>query len=91
LSVPQGRINLSWEVEKGSAQDGALTIRWKEIGGPAPPQTARAFVATLIETQLRQEIGAAGQISRAEDGLQAELKLPLSGGLVIPQNGGSDS
>ena len=65
-------------------------IRWRETGGPA----ARApdgsdFGRDLIETGLRERIGAAGSIRFGADGIRAEIAVPLASGLVLPPPSGS--
>ena len=52
LSAPAGRVILSWRVDEPT---NVLTIRWREIGGPAartPVQTG--FGTRLIDMGLRQ-------------------------------------
>lgn len=84
LSVPQGRVHLDWAIEPADGADRRLVIRWRESGGPA----ARApegpdYGSELIETGLRAQIGADGAIRFGEDGIRAEIVLPLAGGQIV--------
>src|SRR5204862_102389 len=37
LSVPPGRVRLSWSIEEPDTPQARLVIRWREAGGPAAP------------------------------------------------------
>ena len=53
LSRPEGRVELRWQ-----AQDGRLSLSWRESGGPpvAPP-SRRGFGSRLIENALCRDLG----------------------------------
>jgi two-component sensor histidine kinase len=89
LSVPQGRVHLSWEIE-GEEGDQRLVIRWREAGGPkvSPPRSKR-YGCALIENELTEQIGATGSIAFEEDGVRSELSLPLAGGGRPPEPHGA--
>jgi PAS domain S-box-containing protein len=71
LSVPNGRIDLSWLHEA----DGRLILRWSEIGGPAVQvPTHRGFGTRVIERMIGQLKGKAHFDWRA-DGLVCEIML----------------
>ncbi len=65
-------------------------IRWRETGGPAAhvPEGAD-YGRDLIETGLRDQIGATGSISFGRGGVRAEIALPLAGGQVSRQTAGA--
>jgi two-component sensor histidine kinase len=89
LSVPQGQVRLNWTIEPADGAEQRLVIRWRETGGPAAqapdgPDYARA----LIETELHAQIGTDGTISFGEDGVSAEIALPLAGGQIVLPGGG---
>lgn len=75
LSVPAGRLALTWSVETNGARN--LHLVWTESGGPtvSVPST-RGFGTTLIEQTLRGQGGGAS-LQYAEHGLTCELRLPL--------------
>jgi two-component sensor histidine kinase len=91
LSVPQGRVHLSWAIEGEDGADRRLVIRWRESDGPklSQPENTR-YGRTLIENGLAEQIGASGSIAFAEDGLRSELSLPLGSGLVLPSDADAD-
>jgi two-component system CheB/CheR fusion protein len=89
LSVPQGRVQVAWEIERRGEADARLSVRWRESDGPAPAALG-AYGRDLIETQLRDQIGAAGRLRIANGGLDAEIVLALSSGFVsLPGTAGS--
>ena len=92
LSVPPGRVRLSWSIEEPDTPQARLVIRWREAGGPAaPPAEPMSHGRELIEIGLKEQIGATASIDFADDGLAASLELPLSTGLVLlPGSGGKD-
>ena len=75
LSVPRGRLAVTWEVRRNGGQN--LLLRWAESNGPmvrAP--TTRGFGSTLIEQTLRAHGGEASLHYRP-DGVTCDIKLPL--------------
>ena len=84
LSVPQGRVQLTWAIEEADGRAGRLVIRWRESGGPAvkPPST-KGYGRELIETGLKEQIGAIGSMGFEESGVAASLALPLATGFVL--------
>jgi len=84
LSVPQGRVQLTWAIEEADGRAGRLVIRWRESGGPAvkPPST-KGYGRALIETGLKEQIGAIGSMGFEEGGVAASLALPLATGFVL--------
>ena len=86
LSVPQGRIRVSWSIDRANTPEARLVIRWHESGGPAvKPPEGRGYGSALIETALNEQIGASGSIAFADGGVEASISLPLSTCLVVPQ------
>ncbi|MGD9616847.1 MAG: CheR family methyltransferase [Alphaproteobacteria bacterium] len=85
LSVPQGRVYLAWRFEPIDGAERRLVIRWRESGGPpARPPDGPDYGRDLIETGLRERIGATGSVSFGQDGIQAEIVLPSADNLVLP-------
>ncbi len=75
LSVPNGRLSVTWELRRNGGQD--LLLQWRESNGPkvrAPH--ARGFGSTLIEQTLRAHGGTAS-VHYGPDGVTCEIKLPL--------------
>jgi PAS domain S-box-containing protein len=75
LSVPTGRLSVSWEIE--TAGNRSLNLQWRESGGPmVQAPTERGFGSTLIEQSL-QAHGGVASIRYGADGVTCEIKLPL--------------
>ena len=76
LSVESGRLDVSWSVDHGKA---ALDFRWVERGGP-PVKTpeSRGFGSRLIEHGVVKDLGGRSQIQFDPEGLQFQMRTPLS-------------
>jgi PAS domain S-box-containing protein len=80
LSVPTGRLEVTWEVRSNGGR--RLFLTWGESSGPkvrAPD--ARGFGLTLIEQTVRVHGGEAS-MHFAEDGLKCRIDWPLA---EVPQ------
>jgi len=85
LSVPQGRVRLSWSIEAPDMPRARLVIHWQETDGPAvKPPPSGGYGRELIESGLKEQIGATGAIAFADGGVAVSLELPFSTGLVLP-------
>jgi PAS domain S-box-containing protein len=77
LSAPEGRVWLTWQVDRGSDR---LKIVWRERGGPrvAGPPTRRGFGSRVIEATVGNQLG--GSVERAwdNDGLLCIMTLPIA-------------
>jgi PAS domain S-box-containing protein len=72
LSVPAGRIDISWTVE-GTGRDRRLRLDWRESGGPTvTPPREKGFGSTLIENS-----GKVTQRFEA-DGLRCSVEMIFS-------------
>lgn len=76
LSVPDGRVTISWSVEKGVEED-MLRVNWAEAGGPPVLQpSGKGFGSRLISMGL---IGTGGvELCYKHSGLIASMEAPLS-------------
>jgi PAS domain S-box-containing protein len=84
LSVPEGRVEVAWEVEGGGAW---VRVAWQETGGPAVrPPTRRGFGTRMLKALGRQ---AGGELVLAFEptGLVCRMRLPLRGSGRMPQPG----
>lgn len=73
LSVPQGRVNVSWQVTDG----GVLELDWRERGGPAvqrPQQTG--FGTHVIRQGLQHQLRGHATLDFEPSGLHARLWTP---------------
>jgi two-component sensor histidine kinase len=75
LSVPSGRINISWTVDRDVL---SLHLQWAETGGPAVrTPTRRGFGSRLIERGLACELGADVHLTFNPDGVRCTMRIPL--------------
>lgn len=80
LSVPGGRVHLSWRTEHED-QGPLLRLRWQERGGP--PVTApqeRGFGTQLIRRAFAFELGGTADLVFEPQGLRLEATFPLAKG-----------
>lgn len=78
LSVPEGKVDIVWALEKDGSDD-VLVWRWTESGGPpVSPPTRRGFGSFLISRVLATDFGGTVNIEYAPDGVRAELRAPFS-------------
>ena len=79
LSVPGGRVRLSWGEAEADA-DGARwhEVLWNEAGGPPIPEppSRRGFGTRLLERGLAAQIGGAVALDFAPSGLRCRIRLP---------------
>jgi PAS domain S-box-containing protein len=73
LSVPEGRVELDWTVERP-----VVALEWREVGGPpAAPEAASSFGAFLLGRMLAVDLGAPAEIVRGPDGLACRMRAPV--------------
>jgi PAS domain S-box-containing protein len=74
LSVPGGRVDVSWEVEQGK-----LTLRWTETGGPSvQPPSRRGFGTKVIASSIEGQLQGRAVFDWAPAGLYCRLTIPSS-------------
>lgn len=77
LSVPQGRLELSWAAEPGP-QGPWLTLAWVESGGPSvSPPARQGFGQSLIAHSIRHSLGGETALDFCPEGLRCTIRLPL--------------
>jgi PAS domain S-box-containing protein len=77
LSVPQGQVDISWQVE-GPPLERCLRLEWREAGGPpvkAPEK--RGFGSRLIERGLAAELGGPVNLDFQSDGVRCGISASL--------------
>lgn len=76
LSVPGGRVNLSWELTK--APDGStFELHWIETGGPAAEKPAETgFGSVITGRAIQMETGGEIEASFDPDGYKWHLWMP---------------
>ncbi|SMY10006.1 Blue-light-activated histidine kinase [Flavimaricola marinus] len=76
LSVPEGRVNLSWELNQGDGGS-SLEIHWIETGGPTPDEpTEKGFGSFITGRALEMETGGKVETAYTPDGYVWHLKMP---------------
>ncbi|WP_407522993.1 sensor histidine kinase [Methylobacterium oryzisoli] len=85
LSVPEGRIAVSWQVS--AAESGRrLCLDWTERGGPLTREpTRRGFGSTLLQRVLTMQCGADIRFDFAPAGLHFRMEAPLVESRTVPQ------
>ncbi len=84
LSVPEGRITVTWDV----AQDEAgrrLRLDWTERGGPRTAEpTRKGFGSTLLQRVLTMQCGADIKFDFKPTGLHFRMEAPLVEHRTVP-------
>ena len=86
LSVPQGSVNVSWEV-RSEAKGRRLLLSWTERNGP--PITAfptRGFGSRFIVDAISYELEGIARLSFHPEGVRCSIEFPV---LETPQPGGA--
>jgi len=83
LSVPAGRVEVTWRIERRTPMPPALRIEWRERGGPpVVPPKQRGFGTRFVEGSVASELQGKAHIEYAADGLVCTMEIPID--LVIP-------
>ena len=76
LSVPDGRIDVGWQVE-----DGQLRLRWAESGVPStgsPESESTGYGTQVIEQTTRYTLHGRLERELTDGGLQVEIVVPVT-------------
>ncbi len=83
LSVPDGCVEVRWQIDRATRTMPELEVRWREHGGPSvQPPASRGFGTRLIERGLSREFDAAVQLDFAAEGVECMIRLPFAPRLV---------
>ncbi len=75
LLANAGRVLVGWHENKAA---GRLVIRWRETGGPAPPeQRVPGFGLTMIAAIVERQLRGRTVLDWRPDGLSGEFFVPL--------------
>jgi two-component sensor histidine kinase len=90
LSVPGGRVAVSWRFEGGAP--GVLRLRWAETGGPpvAGPPVRRGFGSRVLDATVRGQLGGTVSLTWDAAGLVSDMTVPLGRDPVSAGEGGLD-
>lgn len=77
LSVPGGRISLSWRIEQGP---GLLMLTWRERDGPPIEEAPmrRGFGSRVLEATLGSQLGGTVERRWEAHGLDCEIAVPVA-------------
>jgi two-component system CheB/CheR fusion protein len=85
LSIPLGRIEISWGTEHRAQRE--LVFTWREFcEGCATGPSRRGFGTELLERALRYELGAETTLDFAAQGLVCTIRLPIIERIFVPSN-----
>ena len=80
LSVPEGRVEVSWAVS-GHAPERGLMVHWRERGGPRVAEPAKAgFGSRLIRRTVEDELGGRVVLEHRPEGVTCAILIPLAEG-----------
>jgi two-component sensor histidine kinase len=83
LSVPAGRIEVRWQVERPAGEAAMLWIEWRERGGPPVTVPKRqGFGTRFIEGSVASELQGKAKLDYDPAGLICTMQIPL--GVVTP-------
>ena len=83
LSVPGGRVEIRWAVDRADRGAPVLEIVWRERGGPpVRPPARRGFGSRLIERALAREFGAEVKLDFAPGGVECRIRLPFAAAIA---------
>jgi PAS domain S-box-containing protein len=84
LSVPAGRIEVRWRVERRTEQPPLLWIEWRERGGPPVMVPKRqGFGTRFIEGSVASELQGRARLDYDPAGLVCTMEIPLDA--VMPE------
>lgn len=84
LSVPSGRVDLSWRILGDGEQ--RLELTWREREGPAvSPPERDGFGTRLLTRGLRTQLDGGVRLEFAPEGLVCRIEAPLEGDPVPPR------
>jgi len=78
LSVPVGRLSLSWAVVHAEDHRQTLRIQWNESGGPTvQPPKRQGFGSRLIRRSIEGELDGSMILDFASAGVAYDISVPL--------------
>jgi two-component sensor histidine kinase len=79
LSSPQGRVAVTWSVDRPEPGDPVFSISWRESHGPEVQQPEReGFGGRIIRDVPRAKLRGEVEVDYAHDGFRWKLSCPLA-------------
>jgi PAS domain S-box-containing protein len=84
LSVPDGHLDVRWDLDLEGGSKPALEFVWQETGGPEIADTGhRGFGMRLIEEAVARELSGNVELKLERTGAVCRMRLPLSRKVMI--------
>lgn len=81
LSVPEGRVEVSWALRRTGRGTRLVEIDWRERDGPpVTPPKRQGFGSRLLERGLAQKVGGTVKLDFRPEGLECHICLPVAVG-----------
>jgi two-component sensor histidine kinase len=83
LSIPEGRVSVSWEYQNSGEAATVLIIVWREAGGPpvlAP--TEKGYGTNLISDLIPHELGGTVDLAFSSEGVSCTIEIPVKTGIA---------
>jgi two-component sensor histidine kinase len=78
LSVPGGRVSVSWERKLNGSAAANLILVWRELGGPPVAATTHSGYGTdLIRNLIPHELGGRVALAFVKQGVNCQIEVPL--------------
>ena len=92
LSVPSGRIRISWEDYRDESGTARIRIHWEEHGGPpVSPPSRSGFGRAITEMIVPKSLGGRAQFDWKPEGLVWTLDIPADGAVSVAAGGSRSS
>jgi len=78
LSIPEGRVSVSWECRKSGHATSGLTILWRETCGPTVSAPCKSgYGISLICELIPHELGGIVDLAFPPEGVSCTIEIPL--------------
>jgi two-component system, chemotaxis family, CheB/CheR fusion protein len=79
LSVPGGKVILSWGFQEGDDAPESFRMKWHEQDGPpVKPATRKGFGRFVTDQMITIALSASVEVDLAPDGLRWTMHMPAS-------------
>jgi two-component sensor histidine kinase len=83
LSVPAGRIEISWAILESDSAPSQLRIEWRERNGPVvEAPTRHGFGSRFIEGSVAAELQGSARLDYHPTGLVCTMKIPFDSDML---------
>ena len=88
LSVPAGKVHISWGFDNGSTSSRELFLKWVEQGGPSVvPPSRKGFGHLVIGEMIERSLNAKVALEFSAHGLEWSASIPATNLVIEMQNG----